>query len=417
MKKWYKICMIAVFTIILCTVVWIGTVQTRDNEGSVPVNAQEATYSGTEKPTPPATEPIESRFTAAQLEQLKTEIMCKLEENSFSGSVLIGAGDEILVDVAMGYSDIKDEVKNTTTTKYELGSVTKQFTAAAISKLAQEGKLFVDDTLDTYFKDFKDGKKVTIDNLLTMTSGIPDYLNDYIYMVETNERSQDSTFSKEEFMDWFNEKELQLDPGSNFHYSNTNYYLLGLIIEQVTGESYEDYMTKEILDPLFMYDSSMCMTDASARGYLTVDGEEGTLVDSSYFYSAGEMTSTTHDMFKWLNGFDNGRVVSGDFLTASVSNSKSGFNYGYGWFIDYQGDYYYHTGNTQVFYSVDLVSFEDDIKVIALSNINDVTVQQLGKDLFRITEKSLFPGKHDATEPATEGTTGEGSTENATKAG
>lgn len=396
MKIKFKIGLIFTFIIILMAVVWVASVQTQNGE-TVPVQANEKlkAESSDEKPAPPATQPVKSSFNKEKLDNLETAVADKLNKYKFNGSIIIAAGDEVLLDTSVGYSDMDKKEENQNDTRYEIGSVTKQFTAAAITKLADEKKLSLDDKLEKYFPDFKEGKKITIEQLVTMTSGVPDYLNEFIAAVENGERAEDSTFSKEEFLEWLYEQEMNFKPGEYFAYSNTNYYLLGLIIESVTGKTYEEYITEAILDPLYMYDTKMSMAETTANGYLTYEGEKGIKIDSSYFYSAGEMVSTTSDMLKWVTAYSRAEIISPEMFKKATSLSKAGYNYGYGWFIC--DDFCYHTGNTELFYAIDLFSSKNDIRIIALSNVNDIGVQDMGKEILDVTQKVLFNKEEKAT--------------------
>ena len=300
----------------------------------------------------------------------------------------------------MGYSDVEKKKKNTLNTKYEIGSCSKQFTATAIAMLEQEGKLKLEDKVTKYIKSDIFDKNLKIYHLVNMCSGLPDYLNEYIYSLEIGERDLDTTFDKDEFMKWLDEQNSIFKPGEYFSYSNTNYYLLGLIIEEVTGKTYEQYIEDEIFYPLYMDNSSMKMTDTNCEGYLDSEFTEGIKIDSTYFYSAGEIVSTTSDMLKWLNAYSRGKVLDESNFKRAITIGKDGFNYG--WFVC--EDYYYHTGNTELFYAVDIVTKKDDIKVIGLSNVNDTSLQQTGLSILLSVENELFPGKHNVlpTEPSTE---------------
>lgn len=392
MKLGFRVGLILTFFTILICVVWIGSVQTKETD-FVPVNAAEQknkTENPTEPLTRPPTVPVKSAFKEEQLKKLNTNINKKLKENGFSGSVLVAVGDEIVVKTARGFRDIKKKAENSTDTKYEIGSITKQFTAIAVAKLAEEKKLSLTDKMAKYFPDFKAAKNVTVEQLIRMESGIPDYLNFNICAIENGERAENSVYTKKEFLKWLNsQKELGFKPGQYFYYSNTNYYMLGLIIEQVTGRTYEEFMKTEMLNPIYMYDTSLNMMDTTAQGYLLADGTKGIKIDSSYFYSAGEMVSTAEDMLRWLNAFSRGEILSEAMQKKALSPGKSGNSYGFGWFLC--EDYYYHTGNTELFYAVDIVSPKEDIKIIALSNVNDTAVQGMAKEMLEITEDTLFP--------------------------
>lgn len=401
-KLWLKVSTIAIFFVMLVGMVWVSSIQTHDIESTSLAGVNIAPTEGsTEYPTRPTEAPTEkttSAFTKKQLNKVEKIINTELNEMSFNGTFLVAIGDEIVYHQAMGYSDKDKKIKNTLETKYEIGSCTKQFTATAIAKLAEEKKLSLNDNVSKYIKNAKIVKNVKIKHLVNMCSGLPDYLNEYIYDVETGERAEDSKLSKSEFFKWLNKQQLIFEAGEYFSYSNTNYYLLGLIIEEVTGVKYEKYIHDEILYPLYMDNTSLVMTDTDSHGYLDTDWTEGIKIDSSYFYSAGEMVSTTSDMLRWLNAYHRGRVLDKATLKKAVNIGDDGFNYGYGWFVT--NDYYYHTGNTELYYAVDIVTKKNDIKIVGLTNINDTDLQQTALTIMSKVQSELFPKKKtEATKP------------------
>src|SRR5574344_774074 len=217
-----KIAIVLSFIAVLAAVVWVGMIQTQDSAHTAVADESPSAQAADEtQPQPATASPLKTdtnEINDSEKKKLKTLIAEKLEENDFCGSVLIGVGDSVVTDISTGCSDKDKETKNTAQTTYEIGSMTKQFTAAGILHLVNEGKLDVNDKISKYFKDCKFGDDVTVDNLLSMTSGIPDYLNDNIYAVETGERAEDSTYSKKEFLEWLNKQELGFDPGSSFYY-------------------------------------------------------------------------------------------------------------------------------------------------------------------------------------------------------
>lgn len=398
MKLRAKISVLVSFFIALTALIGISVIHTEDPAiAEISTTEKEAT-NPTEKPTRLPEEPtmaVASAFTEKQLKDINSTINKKLKDMNFNGTFLVAVGDEIIYHEAMGYSNVEKKKKNTLNTKYEIGSCSKQFTAAAIAKLEQEGKLSLDDKVTKYVASDIFDKKLKIYHLVNMCSGVPDYLNEYIYSLEVGERDLDATFDKDEFMEWLNEQNAIFKPGEYFSYSNTNYYILGLIIEEVTGKTYEEYIEEEIFYPLYMDDSSLLMTDTDCEGYLDSDFTEGIKVDSTYFYSAGEIVSTTSDMLKWLNAYSRGKVLNDSNFNKAIKVGKDGFNYGYGWFVC--DDYYYHTGNTELFYAIDIATKKDDIKVIGLSNVNDTSLQQTGLSILLSVENQLFPGKHNVS--------------------
>lgn len=404
MKLGAKISILVCFFAVLIGLIGVSVIHTEDPDIKN-VNTEREKATALEEYTRPPEEPtqkVNSAFTEKQLKDMDTVITKKLKKMDFNGTFLVAVGDEIIYHKAMGYSDVEKKKKNTLNTKYEIGSCSKQFTATAIAMLEQEGKLKLEDKVTKYIKSDIFDKNLKIYHLVNMCSGLPDYLNEYIYSLEVGERDLDTTFDKDEFMKWLDEQNAIFKPGEYFSYSNTNYYLLGLIIEEVTGKTYEQYIEDEIFYPLYMDNSSMKMTDTNCEGYLDSEFTEGIKIDSTYFYSAGEIVSTTSDMLKWLNAYSRGKVLDESNFKRAITIGKDGFNYGYGWFVC--EDYYYHTGNTELFYAVDIVTKKDDIKVIGLSNVNDTSLQQTGLSILLSVENELFSGKHNVlpTEPSTE---------------
>ncbi len=407
MKLGVRIGILVSFFALVAILISVSVIQTEEPDTTqvAPV-ANINTASATEAPTrppEPATEKVKSAFSKKQLDKMEKTIDQKLNDMKFNGTFLVAVGDEVIYHKAMGYGDVAKKKKNTLDTKYEIGSCSKQFTAAAIAKLEQEGKLSLNDNVSKYIDSKIIDKKLKVYHLVNMCSGLPDYLNEYIYSLEVEERDADATFDKDEFMEWLDKQPVIFSPGEYFSYSNTNYYVLGLIIEKVTGKTYEQYIEEEIFYPLYMDDSSLVMTDTDCEGYLDRDYTKGIKVDSTYFYSAGEIVSTTTDMLKWLNAYSRGKVLDDNNFKKAINIGKDGFNYGYGWFVC--EDYYYHTGNTELFYAIDVVTKKNDIKVIGLSNVNDTSLQQTGLAILLSVENQLFPGEHNVapTEKPTKG--------------
>lgn len=327
----------------------------------------------------------QNELAQARRERLKGVLDEYIKKQDFSGTVLVGVENTVVYTAAKGYSDTELKIFNRPDTVYEIGSVTKQFTAAAVMMFAEKGKLSVKDKISKYFPDYIYGDDVTVENLLNMTSGIPDYLNAQLYLCETGEADPKAKFTTEKLLSIIGGLDLEFEPGTQFSYSNTNFYLLGNIVEQLSGMKYEDFIQKKIFGPLSMTSASCKLTDATAKGYLK-SGEEGLRVDSSYFGPAGEITASAEDVFKWQCAFISGKVVNQATVEKILHNS--GIGYGYGWFLS--DDYYYHTGNTEAFYAIDLIGRNDDIKVVALSNIDDNSTSELGQEIYKMTKAALF---------------------------
>lgn len=193
-----------------------------------------------------------SAMTAAQ-KDMANQIDQLLTKRNFSGSILVVNNGRIILDKGYGLANLEDKTANEPDTVFRLGSITKQFTAAAILLLEERGALTVDDPLSRYIPDYPNGDKITIHNLLTHTSGIPEYLQ-YV------DQSDDYPYTPAELIDLFKHEPLSFNPGEKFTYSNSNYILLGYIIEQVSQMTYEEFMKENIFKPLGWITQDMAAT-------------------------------------------------------------------------------------------------------------------------------------------------------------
>jgi CubicO group peptidase (beta-lactamase class C family) len=165
----------------------------------------------------------------------------KVNFSNFSGAILVAKNDSIILQKGYGLADREWNIQNTSDTKFRIGSNTKQFTAAAILQLAEQNKLSLNDKLSKYFKGFEYGDTVTIQMLLTHSSGIQDYYN-----FEMFSKLKPLAVSTDSMVGMFKKQLFDYLPGTDIVYSNSGYFLLGLIIEKVSGQSYEDYMAQHI---------------------------------------------------------------------------------------------------------------------------------------------------------------------------
>ncbi|MEO8112698.1 MAG: serine hydrolase domain-containing protein, partial [Ginsengibacter sp.] len=188
--------------------------------------------------------------------KLDTLISAYAKLDKFNGAALVAKGGTILLDKGYGYRNSNDKVLNSEQTIFQLGSITKQFTSAVILKLQEEKKLSVSDKLSKYFPNYPKGDSITIQQLLTHTSGIFNYTNDENFMA--NEITKPAT--REKMMALFQDKPLDFSPGTSWNYSNSGYSLLGYIIEAVTKKSYEQAVRRYIFAPLHMTHSGFDFT-------------------------------------------------------------------------------------------------------------------------------------------------------------
>lgn len=306
------------------------------------------------------------------------------ESNKFQGVALVAEGDNILFAKGYGYADRDDKRENNTETRFAIASNTKQFTAAAIMKLVDENKISLNETIDKYFPKYKYGNKITIKDLIQMRSGIPDYLNDVdSFFIDEESRGIIKEYETGNYYDkyvednrWSSEKilknlyltELYFEPNEMYDYCNTNYYLLGLIIEQVSGLSYEDYLKKYIFEPYKMTSTNLKMEKLDAKGHGSdVSGE--IVASPNFTYAAGAIHSNVFDLFTWMRMLHTGQVISEKSYNEMITPVDT---YGYGLIIE--DNVIKHGGVIDGFKSYTQYDVENDITIIVLQNADSEVV-------------------------------------------
>ncbi|HEY3676899.1 MAG TPA: serine hydrolase domain-containing protein [Candidatus Tumulicola sp.] len=254
--------------------------------------------------------------------------------------ILVASHGQIVFLRGYGKRSLESGAATTPNTRFEIGSITKQFTAAAVMQLIAANKLSLDDTLNKYIPAYSPGAAVTIRQLLWQTSGIPNYVeNPNIVKIASTVQP-----SVQGVLNLIAGRPLQFVSGTKWAYSNTNYFLLAHIIESVSGDTYQQYIRDHIFKPAGMTDSGFVSDedryDNMARGYLT---SNGAVVASPTFFSgwaagAGDIVSTAPDINKWDNALLTGSIVPIRYVemmrTSGVLASGKATGYGMGWYID-----------------------------------------------------------------------------------
>jgi len=258
------------------------------------------------------------------------------EAESFTGAVLVARNGKVLLSRGYGLADRDKNLPNTPQTKYRISSITKQFTAMAILILQARKKLQVQDPVCRYVPDCPAAwQDITIHHLLTHTSGIPDFTDFPDYdTTRTAPSSPLQTIAR------FKDQPLDFKPGEQWSYSNSDYILLGYIIEQASGQAYETFLQQTIFEPTQMKNTGYDHNDASlATGYTGFydHWEKAADMDVSIPYSAAGLYSTTEDLYRWDQVLDTEQVASQELLhlmfTPQVSTPAGNLSYGYGWFV------------------------------------------------------------------------------------
>ena len=254
----------------------------------------------------------------------------------FNGSVLVAENGKVIHKKGYGFANMEWNIPNATDTRFRLGSITKQFTAALILQLVDEGKVKLNGKLSDYLPMYRKdiGDKVTVHQLLNHTSGIPSYtgLPGFFANVSRN------AYTVDDFVKQYASNDLEFEPGSKFSYNNSGYFLLGAVIEKVTGKSYDKALKERILGPLGMkntgYDLHSPIIERRATGYER--GANGyrnaPYLDMSIPYAAGSMYSTVDDLFLWDQALYTDRIVSAQSKALMYKPALA--DYAYGWVVN-----------------------------------------------------------------------------------
>src|SRR5215216_2026843 len=253
----------------------------------------------------------------------------------FNGSVLVAENGKIIYKGAYGQANMEWNIPNTPDTRFRLGSITKQFTATVILQLVERGKIKLDAKLSDYLPDYRKdtGEKVTIHHLLTHTSGIPSYTSQPGFFQNVSR----NPYKVDEFVKKYASGNLEFEPGSKHSYNNSGYFLLGAIIERVTGKPYEQVLKQNIFDPVGMkntgYDHHDTIISKRASGYSkTPDGYTNALyLDMSIPYAAGSMYSTVEDLYLWDQALYTDKLLSAQSKELMYKPFLE--NYAYGWVV------------------------------------------------------------------------------------
>jgi CubicO group peptidase (beta-lactamase class C family) len=250
-------------------------------------------------------------------------------------AIVVSRDGQILLEKQYGMARIEPEQPVAADTAFRIGSVSKQFTAMAILKLQEDGKLSVQDALTKYLPDFPRGDQITLHHLLTHTSGMASYTSQPEFMTTVTQAT-----TEDELIASFLDLPPVYEPGEAFDYCNSGYFLLGHIVGKISGSSYEEYLQKEFFEPLKMERTGVHRPDLElaeqAVGYSMVDDVAEPSIDwhMSRAGGAGALYSTAGDLFLWNEALFSGRVVSRESLdaaTASTSLRDGGVSaYGYG---------------------------------------------------------------------------------------
>ncbi len=330
-----------------------------------------------------AAAPIHAADKAAELDAYLTAAH---NVNLFQGAALVAKDGVPIFAKAYGMADVDTKKPNTPETEFLIGSVTKQFTSAAILQLQEQGKLNVKDPITKYLTDYPKatGDRITIHHLLTHTSGLPSYTDNEVLM---ERRGED--FPHELVLASFKDLPLLYEPGARFQYCNSGYFLLGLVIEKVSGQTYADYVAEHIFKPLGMTHTMYAPSEpppGRALGYVAPNGtiEPAEKISMTLPYAAGALSSTVGDLLIWNLALHGDKVLSAASKALMYTPALEG--YAYGLMIGDRVGHreISHGGGIDGFTSTLAYYPDDKVTVVVLSNNMSANASIIGFDLAAI---------------------------------
>lgn len=305
----------------------------------------------------------------------------------FNGSVFISQKGRPLLNKGYGLANAAEHIENTPESQYLSYSITKAITATLVLKLAEENKLSLYEKLSKYYPSFPSGDSITIEHLLTHTSGIYNYNNDFSMPVD----------SEKAMLDFLQQKKLSFSPGTKWSYCNTGYFLLGFIIEKVSGMTYQAAVTKYIFVPLKMtnsgFDYEKLNTKNKTIGYSVLYPDTvlpAVMYDKRELFSAGGIYTTTADLYKFHQAMQSNTIIGKKLTDKAYTPYRK--NYGYGWFIDSISGkrVVSHSGGASGFRSYLARITEDNTCIVLLSNNENTDIAAIEKKILKVLSKQPF---------------------------
>jgi len=327
-------------------------------------------------------------FCQKTMQQKLDELMSAYYKvNKFNGSVLVSQKSKIFLEKGYGIKNALAKTMNDANSIFQIYSITKTFTSTVILKLVELKKLSLSDKLSKFYPEFPKGDSITIENLLTHTSGVYDYTQGN-NMPDQTEKS---------FITFIETKPLDFSPGTNWSYSNSGYWLLGFIIKKVAGMPYEEAVKKFIFSPLQMVHSGFDFKDLTSKdkttGYEIFSDEtkkEAVIYDPPGPFAAGAIYSTVGDLYKYHKGLQTFKIINKETLNKAYTPLKN--NYGYGWMINSYEEkrIISHSGGAAGYRSNFARITKEDICIALLTNTENADLEMLTRKLLDVIFNKLY---------------------------
>ena len=324
---------------------------------------------------------------AASAGEVSQDIDRITKRQGFSGAVLVAKAGKVIYSKGHGYANHEWQTLNTPETRFPIASITKTFTALSILQLIERGKCNLGDEVRKHYSSIPEHwKEITIEHLLRHRSGISAHNNPGEYKKTTTQ-----PYVPEELVAEFASKPLLFPPGTQFSYSNPGYHLLGLLVQRISGVSYEQYIKDEILLRSGMtstgIDSFTKVVRTRADGYVGTGGniERAPYWDRSLAFATGSLYSTTMDLFRYITALRSGKLLGLEYMNAMFTPDNGSM--GLGWFIRTSKDgnrFYEHTGGNPGVTSIVRIYPTDELVIIALSNFENTKATKLAEGISQV---------------------------------
>ncbi len=323
---------------------------------------------------------VHGETPAARLESL---VQQRVAAHEFSGAVLVAQRGKVLFERAYGLANREWEIANTPATRFRIGSITKQFTAVSILLLEERGKLKLSDPVSQHVPDTPPAwGRLTIRHLLTHTSGLANVTELPEFLLWKNSPS-----TVTQMVARFSELPLEFEPGERFAYSNSNYLVLGLIVERAGGQRYGEFLREHVLDPLGLedsgLDSNLTILPRRATGYIYRNGGflNAPYSDMSVPHGAGAMYSTTRDLWRWAEGVFVDRLLTPASRAQLLTPERDGYALGVRVYEQRGRKVIEHGGAIAGFSSALRYYPDEGVTVVVLSNLGRSITAELGSEL------------------------------------
>ncbi|MDC1464311.1 beta-lactamase family protein [Polaribacter sp.] len=359
----------------------------------------------TEQLLPEKLEEVPVNLVVHYPKKATTEVRSKLDallkrihkRHDFHGAVLVAKNKKIVYQNQIGTADFKKKTLLNKESVFQLASVSKQFTAAAIMLLQQRNQLKLTDTVNTYFPNFP-YKAVTIKTLLNHTGGLPNY-----FWIAEHKWQQEKAPSNKEMMELLTTINVQrfFKPGRNFDYSNTGYFVLASIVEKISGTSFSSFLKQNIFEPLQMNHSFVysfendTIRENQLDGYRLHRGWRHVKIPSTVndaIVGDKNVYTTAEDLFKWTQGLNSGNLLSKESLALMFTKGETIYGrkvpYGFGFRIDTkEKNSIYHYGKWNGFSTGLTTYLEDDLIIIVLEHTSYNALKSLNRKIKNIVTK------------------------------